>query len=159
MKVIVYLSQFNKIGGVERFVLNLYKRLPNITVLYDEGSPSIGDKVDWSKKYECDIFISASAWGRSAFDIVDSKIYIQMIHADYRVIIKNWQFEYKKHPRTTHHICVSETVKEGFEIATPYKCDKVFYNFIDDSLKAIEKPKNDILKYLKKAHPPTQHGS
>lgn len=148
MKIILYISHFNKIGGVERFVLNLYKRLPNITVLYDEGQPNIGERIKWNQKYNCDIFISASAWGKPAFDNINAKVYIQMIHADYRNVIENWKFQYNRHPKTNYHICVSETVKEGFEAVTPYKCDAVFYNFVDDSIKPLPKPKNNILRLV-----------
>lgn len=148
MKVILYISRFGNIGGVERFVLNMAKRLPNIRVLYDEGKPNIGERINWKQIYQCDIFISASAWGKPAFDNIEAKSYIQMIHADYRAVIENWKFTYKKHPKTTHHICVSETVKQGFEEITPYKCDKVFYNFIDNSLEPIKKPKNDVLRLV-----------
>ena len=148
MKIILYISQFNKIGGVERFVLNFVKRFPETIVLYDQGKPEIGERINWRNKYQCDVFISASAWGKSAFDNIDSKIYVQMVHADYRAVIEHWVFKYIKHPKTTHHICVSNTVKQGFEEATPYKCDAVFYNFIDNSLKPIEKPKNDVLRLV-----------
>ena len=148
MKIILYISNFNPIGGVERFVLNFYKRFPETIVLYDNGNPSIGEKINWHKIYNCDLFISASAWGQSAFDNIEAKIYIQMVHADYRVLLEGWKFEYKKHWKTTHHICVSETVKKGFEEVTPYKCDAVFYNFIDDSIKPLPKHKNDILRLV-----------
>jgi len=148
MKIILYISNFNKIGGVERFVLNFYKRFPDITVLYDTGEPSIGQRLKRSQKHQCDIFISASAWGYQAFDNIEAKIYIQMVHADYRAVLEGWKFTYKKHHKTTRHICVSETVKKGFEEATPYKCDAVFYNFVDDSLNPVPKPKNDILKLV-----------
>lgn len=148
MKIILYISTFNKIGGVERFVLNLYKRIPNITILYDTGTPEIGERIKWNRKYECDVFISASAWGKSAFDNIDAKVYIQMVHADYREVVKGWSFKYIKHPKTNYHICVSQTVKQGFEEITKLKCDAVFYNFVDDTLKPLPKPKNDILRLV-----------
>lgn len=148
MKIILYISNFNKIGGVEKFVINFYKRIPNVTVLYDNGSPNIGERIKWNKIYYCDIFISASAWGKSAFNNVDSKIYVQMVHADYRHVISTWDFKYNKHPKTTHHVCVGELVKEAFEEATPYKCDAVIHNLLDNSIEYEEKPKNDILNLI-----------
>lgn len=148
MKIILYISQFNKIGGVERFVLNFIKRFPDTVLLYDEGDRDIGQKIKWNQLYTCDIFISASAWGRSAFDNIEAKCYVQIVHADYKVVLDGWNFQYKKHNKTTHHICVSELVKKSFEEVTQYKCNAVFYNFVDNDLMPTVKPKNDILKLV-----------
>lgn len=148
MKVIIYISHYNTIGGVERFLLNFAKRFPETIVLYDEGVCPIGEKIRWSKRYSCDIFINVSGIGRNAHDIVEAKSYIHMIHGDYKVLRDNYKFIYKKHPKTTHHIAVSQTAKNSFEEVTGFKCDAVFYNFVDDSLKPIEKPKNDVLKLV-----------
>jgi len=148
MKIILYISNFNNIGGVERFVLNFYKRFPETTVLYDTGTPAIGEKIRWNQKYICDIFISASAWGKPAFNNIEAISYIQMVHADYTAVLDGWNFKYVKNAKTTHHVCVSETVKKAFEEVTPYKCNAVFYNFIDDSLQPVTKQKNDILRLV-----------
>lgn len=148
MKIILYISNFNKIGGVEKFVINFYKRIANVQVLYDNGTPEIGEKINWKQRYSCDIFISASAWGKSAFDIIDAKAYVQMVHADYRVVISGWAFNYKKHPKTTHHVCVGEIVKESFEIATPYKCDAIIHNLLDNTIQLEKKKKNKVLTLI-----------
>jgi len=148
MKIIIYISNFNKIGGVETFVRNFYKRMVNVTVLYDNGTTGVGEKIDWKKKYDCDIFISASAWGKTAFDNINAKAYVQMVHADYRVIIEGWAFKYQKHPLTTHHVCVGETAKIGFEQTTPYKSDAVIYNLLDNTIKQDKKPKNKVLTLI-----------
>jgi len=148
MKIILYISNFNKIGGVEKFVINFYKRIPNVTVLYDNGSPSIGEKINWKETYDCDVYIESSAWGKSAFNNINAKVYVQMVHADYRHVIKTWNFKYKKHPKTTHHVCVGEIVKEAFEQATPYKCDDVIHNLLDNTIIHDPKPKNDILNLI-----------
>lgn len=148
MKIILYISNFNKIGGVEKFVINFYKRIPGVTVLYDNGSPSIGEKINWRKTYDCDVYIEASAWGRSAFGNINSKVYVQMVHADYRHVISTWNFKYNKHPKTTHHVCVGEIVKEAFEEATPYKCDAVIHNLLDNTIIHDPKHKNDVLTLI-----------
>lgn len=148
MKVILYISHFHTIGGVERFVLNFAKRFPNATILYDQGEPGIGQKIKWNEHYICDIFINVSAIGKMAFDKVEAKSYVHMIHGDYKVLLNNYKFQYNKHKKTTHHIAVSESAKKSFEEVTPYKCDAVFYNFVDDTLKPETKPKNDVLKLV-----------
>ena len=106
------------------------------------------EKVDFKKRYFCDIYISASGWGKCAFDVVESKIYTQIIHADYRVVISGWAFNYKKHDKTTHHICVGEIVKEAFEQVTSYKCDAVIYNLLDNTKEYEPKKKNDKLTLI-----------
>lgn len=148
MKIILYISNFNKIGGVESFVRNFHKRMNNVRVLYDNGNPGIGEKINWKQKYECDIFISASAWGKCAFNSVEAKCYVQVVHADYRVIISGWQFNYKKHPKTTHHVCVGEIVKEAFEEVTPYKCDAIIHNLLDNTIVYEKKKNNKILSLV-----------
>ncbi len=148
MKIILYISNFNKIGGVESFVRNFHKRMPNVQVLYDNGTSEIGEKINWKLKYDCDIFISASAWGKSAFDNINAKAYVQMVHADFRVIIDGWAFKYQKHPLTTHHVCVGETVKIGFEHVTGLKSDSIIYNLLDNTVKHAKKPKNKVLTLI-----------
>lgn len=130
----------------------------NVTLLYDNVDSVLliqemqkycnVEKINFKQRYKCEVFISASAWGKSAFDVIDSKIYIQTVHADYRVIIQGWAFKYKKHPKVTHHVCVGEIVKEGFEITTGLKCDAVIYNLLDNTQKYAPKKKNKILSLI-----------
>lgn len=161
MKVIIYLSNWNLLGGVETFTKNFCKRMSkhhDVTLLYDnvasmhlikEMEPYCNvEKVNFKQRYKCDVFISASAWGKSAFDVIDSKVYVQTVHADYRVVISGWAFKYKKHPKVTHHVCVGEIVKEGFEATTGLKCDSVIYNLLDNTQKYEKKNKNKILSLI-----------
>lgn len=161
LKVIIYLSNFNAVGGVETFTKNFCKRMSkhhDVTFLYDNvASPHLikemepycnVQKVNFKQRYKCDVFISASAWGKSAFDVIDSKVYIQTVHADYRVVISGWAFKYKKHPKVTHHVCVGEIVKEGFEATTGLKCDAVIYNLLDNTQKYERKKKNKVLSLI-----------
>lgn len=158
MKIIIYISNWNALGGVETFTKNLAKRLSkhvDVTLMYDNVASGhlvaemqkycSVEKINFRQRYSCAVFISASAWGKLAFDIIDSKIYIQTVHADYRVIIDGWAFKYKKHPKVTNHICVGEVVKEGFEITTGLKCDAVIYNLLNNEIKTEKKLKNKIL--------------
>lgn len=161
LKVIIYLSNFNAIGGVETFTKNFCKRMSNhcdVTLMYDNvASQELVteikeycqvEKIDFKKKYYCDIFISSSGWGKSGFEPVEAKIYIQMVHADYRVIISGWEFRYRKNIKTTHHICVGEIVKQAFEQVTPYKCDAVIHNLLDNTIKQEKKKKNKVLSLI-----------
>ncbi len=158
MKVIIYISNWNLIGGVETFTKNFCKRMSKhheLTLMYDNiASPILMDemkpycnveKLMPKQRYNCDIYISASAWGKCAYDVMDAKIYTQIIHADFRVIISGWAFKYKKHPKVTHHICVGEIVKEGFEQTTGLKSDGVIYNLLDNTQIYEKKIKNKVL--------------
>src|SRR6478736_4260534 len=161
MKVIIYLSNWNLLGGVETFTKNFCKRMSkhhDVTLLYDNVASQHlieeiqkycnVEKINFKQRHKCDVFISASAWGKSAFDVIDSKVYIQTVHADYRVVISGWAFKYKKHPKVTHHVCVGEIVKEGFEATTGLKCDAVIYNLLDNTHKYSPKKKNKILSLI-----------
>ncbi len=92
MKVIIYISNWNLIGGVETFTKNFAKRMSKfheVTLMYDNiAGPILIDemkhyctveKADFKKRYSCDVYISASAWGKCAFNIIDAKIYTQMV--------------------------------------------------------------------------------
>lgn len=154
----IYISNYNVIGGVERFVENFCKRMAkhyNITLLFDwvENEELLFDaskftdviKIDKSKIYRFDYFINSTAWGYSPYDNIEASKVVQIIHADYRHVIATWNFKYNKHKKTTHHVCVGEVVKEAFEEATPYKCDAIIYNLLDNSIKIGKKNKNKIL--------------
>jgi glycosyltransferase involved in cell wall biosynthesis len=159
--LIIYISRYNSIGGVERFVENFCKRMNkhyDITLLFDwaesnslllEISEFVNvKKLDHKEKYKCDYFINSTAWGYEPYNHIQAKKQIQIIHADFTHVIANWDFQYKKHKNTTHHICVGELVKKAFEIATPYKCDNIIYNLLDNTIKLENKPKNDKLTLI-----------
>lgn len=159
--LIIYISRYNSIGGVERFVENFCKRMNkhyDITLLFDWAENNsllleISDfvnikKLDHKEKYKCDYFINSTAWGYEPYNHIQAKKQIQIIHADFTHVIANWDFQYKKHKNTTHHICVGELVKKAFEVATPYKCDKIIYNLLDNTIKLEKKPKNDKLTLI-----------
>ena len=159
--LIIYISRYNSIGGVERFVENFCKRMNNhydITLLFDwaesnslllEMSDFVNiKKLDHKEKYKCDYFINSTAWGYEPYNHIQAKKQIQIIHADFTHVIANWDFQYKKHKNTTHHVCVGELVKKAFEVATPYKCDKIIYNLLDNTIKLENKPKNDKLTLI-----------
>jgi glycosyltransferase involved in cell wall biosynthesis len=159
--LIIYISRYNSIGGVERFVENFCKRMNkhyDITLLFDWAESNsllleISDfvnvkKLDHKEKYKCDYFINSTAWGYEPYNHIQAKKQIQIIHADFTHVIANWDFQYKKHKNTTHHICVGELVKKAFEIATPYKCDNIIYNLLDNTIKLENKPKNDKLTLI-----------
>lgn len=157
----IYLSNWNLLGGVETMTKNFCKRMSvhySITLLYDVvASQSLVEemqkycevvKVDFRQTYSFDLFISSSAWGKSAFDRIKAKCYIQMVHADYRHIIDGWAFNYKPDGLTTHHVCVGETVKIGFEHITKLKCDAIIYNLLDNTIKHEKKKKNKVLNLI-----------
>ena len=158
MKVIIYISNYNSIGGVETFVNNFCKRMNkyfDLTLMFDNAdsfdlllrASNWVDvvKIDKSKVYQCDAFICATAWGYMPFNHIKAKVVVQMVHADYTHVIKNWDFKYIKHNTVTHHVCVGQTVAKAFEVATPYKSNAVIYNLLDNEIKAVKKVKNKRL--------------
>lgn len=160
-KIIIYISNYNRIGGVETFVNNFVKRLHthyDITLMYDNVETldlvlraveyCDVEKIMPNKKYKCDYFICASAWGYEPYSHIEAKKYIQMVHADYGYYIDGWNFSYKKHSRVTHHVCVSKLVAKTFEKATGLKCDSIIYNLLNSEIKPIAKVKNEKLSLV-----------
>lgn len=154
----IYISNYNKIGGVERFVENFCKRMSkhyDITLVFDFVEDhkllfEISDYVNVIKIYKketyvFDYFVNSTAWGYSPYDNIEAEKIIQVCHADFRHVISNWNFKYIKHEKTTHHVCVGEIVKQAFEEVTPYKCDAIIYNLLDNSIELETKLKNDVL--------------
>src|SRR5690606_27993221 len=84
--------------------------------------------IDKHALYKFEYFINSTAWSYSPYKNIEAKKVVQVVHADYRHVISNWNFKYTKDAKVTHHVCVGEIVKEGFEEATPYKCDAIIYN-------------------------------
>jgi glycosyltransferase involved in cell wall biosynthesis len=161
MKLFIYISNYNNIGGVERFVENFCKRMSkhyDITLLFDycqdydmlfEMAEFVNiAKLDKVKGHKCDIFVNSTAWGTEPYNYINSKRCIQIIHADYRHVIANWNFKYIRHKKTTHHVAVGELVKTSFEIATPYKIDKIIYNLLDNTYIPKPKKKNKVLSLI-----------
>lgn len=157
----IYISNYNKIGGVERFVENFCKRMSkhyDITLLFDFVEDQnllfeISDyvnviKIDKKETYVFDYFVNSTAWGYSPYDNIEAEKITQVCHADFRHVISNWNFKYIKHDKTTHHVCVGEIVKQAFEEVTPYKCDAIIYNLLDNSIELETKPKNNVLNLV-----------
>lgn len=157
----IYISNYNLIGGVERFVENFCKRMSKhykIIFIYDwcESNDllySISDyadviKINKQEQYFFDLFVNSTAWGYSPYENINADKIIQVVHADYKHVIANWNFKYVKHKKTTHHVCVGEIVKSAFEEVTGLKCDAVIYNLLDNEIKLDLKPKNKILNLI-----------
>lgn len=141
LKVIIYASHLNKIGGIETFVHNFCKRLRDsydLQLHYDVCDPILLSRIKQhvncirltTQKVNCDRLILATAWGRSPEGYISAHVQIQMVHADYVAYIEGWKFTYRKQPSTTHHVAVSKHVAKQFEIATKFKIDKVIYNLL-----------------------------
>jgi len=157
----IYISNYNEIGGVERFVENFCKRMCgyyDITLVFDyieknkllfEMSEYVSiKKIDKKKADVYDYLIVATQWGLPPYEYIKAKKVINIIHADYQQVIANWNFKYTQHKTVTHTVCVGEVVKEAFQIATPYKCDKIIYNLLDNTIKLETKTKNKVLTLI-----------
>lgn len=161
-QVILYISRFNKFGGIETFIHVFCRQMAphvNLTFMYDTAADElevlrISDHCKVMKytgqKIKTDVLILASAWGWNPEETVEAKKYIQMVHADYSVYIKSWEFKYKKGLKTTDHVCVGKNVAKQFAKVTAYKADHTIYNLLDPykpAKKAKRKP-GDPLKLI-----------
>jgi glycosyltransferase involved in cell wall biosynthesis len=160
MKAIgIYIANYNAIGGVERFCENFVKRMSkhykitflfnwveNYDLLLTVSKYARVEKIGKEKHF--DYFICSTAWGVSPYDFITADKVVQMVHADYRHVIQNWKFNYERHPKVTHHVCVGKLVKEGFEESTPYKCDAIIHNLLDNEINLPKKAKNNKLTLI-----------
>ncbi len=139
--IIIYASHLNGIGGIETFVVNFCKRMAahaSVMFAYDTCDAKTLKAISayakchklGAKVLYADTLILATAWGKGPSGRIIAGAQIQMVHADYVACIADWAFKYKKDPATTHHVAVSKHVARQFEIATPYKIDKVIYNLL-----------------------------
>ena len=82
----IYISNFNALGGVERFVENFCKRMSkhyNITLLFDwvENNNLLFEisnycdviNIDKTKTYSFDYFVNATAWSYSPYKNIEAK--------------------------------------------------------------------------------------
>lgn len=160
--VIIYISNWNTIGGVETFVENFCKRMNkhfDITLLYDKidsielpidlSSHCKIENIDKTKTYESDYFINSTAWGFSPYDNIKASKVVQIVHADYTHVIANWNFKYVRHKSVTHHVAVGQLVEQAFnKVCAPNKIDKIIYNLLDNTIKLGKKPRNKVLNLI-----------
>lgn len=153
MKVGVYISNLNKIGGVETFAINLCNRTGfdlifkdyNINQLRKLKHNFYNEKYLKGVKYDV-IILSQANWNPYPQNII-ANFFIQTIHADYKEFEEKLNFVYRKFHNTTHHIAVSEHVAKIFEEVTPYKIDRVIYNLLDNTeIPKVEK--NNKLSFI-----------
>ena len=129
-----YFSHINSIGGVESFFYNLackYKE-KDIAIYYKTGDPKqiarlmrnvkvvkySGERIECEKaffNYTLDII-----------DKVDAKEYIQIIHADYKML----GMRPNVHPKINRYLGVSNTVCHSFEELTGIPCELVWNPFV-----------------------------
>lgn len=138
MKLIIFHSNLEKIGGIATFTYNLCKRLCmyyDIVFMYKEAETEQlsriseyvkTEKYNPNKNYECDICILASSFGEYP-ETVEAKRYLQMIHACYSEI----PFQFKKYEKTTDLIAVSKAAKKSFLSLFPGEKVEVIYNMLD----------------------------
>lgn len=138
MKVAVYISNLNKIGGVETFAINLCNRTGFDLIFKDYDINQLKKlkhnfySINYNSDLEYDVIILAQANWAPYPTRIKAKYFIQTIHADYKEY-ERLNFVYRKFNNTTHHIAVSEHVAKMFEEVTPYKIDKVIYNLLPDT--------------------------
>lgn len=152
MKIIIFHTNIIEIGGVETFTYNMCKSLSEIydvELIYKTCHPSQLKRLqrickcgvyDPNKDYECDFCLIACAWGGYP-EKVKAKEYIQIVHANYKELLKIG-YKYEGWDKTTKHIAVSNCVAKHFYDLYNIKAD-VVYNILDEI-----QPTKPILKLV-----------
>ena len=134
---VIYANHLSEVGGTETFIYEyclLMKDKEDILFVYGknpdkkqlERLEQIVECVSFQgQMFECDTYININVDGQIFDNVTAKNEYIHMIHADY-IALKT--FQYKKHPKTTRHIAVSEYVKQQFLKKFPNEKVDVIYN-------------------------------
>jgi glycosyltransferase involved in cell wall biosynthesis len=141
-RLLLYNANLYKIGGIETFIKNFVKRMKNhydILYVYESADGAqlakIAEHVPVvqyiNQKFDTDICLWVSAWGKQPEKAISAQVYAQMIHADYEKAYKNSGFKYMKLPKTTVHLAVSRESAEAFTRMYGYKCSYI-YNLLND---------------------------
>ena len=124
MKNIITINHINCVGGVEEFIYQLaknYKR--DFTVYYRSADPEqlqrlmqYCDCIQFTGKEQIECERAFFDYGIFYFiENIKAKDYIEVIHADYKVL----NIKPHLHNKVTKYICVSETVKRHFLDVAP----------------------------------------
>ena len=152
MKIIIFHTNIIEIGGVETFTYNMCKSLSehyDVELIYKTCHPSQLSRLqrickcgvyDPNKDYDCDICIIACSWGGYP-EKVKAKEYIQMVHANYKELLKVG-YKYNGWDKTTRHIAVSECVAKHFYDLYNIQAE-VVHNILDEI-----QPTKPILKLI-----------
>lgn len=134
MKLLIYQTRLDTIGGVETFVVNFVKALwqyYDIKILYDTADSRqlrrIGqyvelERYDRSKKYETDIFMRTSTW-KVPIDNIKAKKYVDMCHNDYKYLKSKGVLShtYTPLPWECETVGCGENAAEGYRKTTGKK--------------------------------------
>lgn len=143
MKNVVYIGRLNSIGGTESFIYYLTKKYESrdITVFYKNGDikqlerlrKQVRVKQYTGQKIECEkIFVNYSS---DILDTVEAKEYIQVIHTDF----KEQRLYFRKHPKITKFIGVTQIVCDSFKEYTGYDCELCYNPIVVDEPKKVLK--------------------
>jgi glycosyltransferase involved in cell wall biosynthesis len=86
------------------------------------------------QKFETDLCIFSSAWGKRPVKNIKAKKYVQMVHADFQGIEKHWNFKYQRLEEVSEHWAGGENIAKTFEERYGEKC-KVIHYLLDDEVK------------------------
>ena len=134
---VIYANHLSEVGGTETFIYeycSLMKDKEDILFVYGHNPDKkqlarLEEIVECvyfqGQTFECDTYININVDGQIFDNVTAKNEYIHMIHADYIALTT---FQYKKHPKTTRHIAVSEYVKQQFLKKFPNEKVDVIYN-------------------------------
>lgn len=134
MRILIYQTNLNQIGGIETFLLNFVKALweyYDITVVYDTGDYKQVQRIakyvdieryDRNKEYETDIFLRTSTWVAPSNNI-KARRYVDMRHNDFGYFKKmgTLSMNYKAMPWESEVVACGEAVAKANQIAMEEK--------------------------------------
>lgn len=145
MRILLYQAQQMKVGGVESFNLNFVKRMSkyyDIIFVCDTGDPYQLAEIEKyvpvyiyeGQYFETDLCIISSAWGKRPVDHINAKKFVQMIHADYELIERQFAFKYIPIEKKVEHWGGGKNICEAFTRKYGLPCKEVRY-LLDPDIK------------------------
>ena len=155
MKLLIYQTNLDTIGGVETFLVNFIEALwqyYDITVVYDTAdrrqirriAPYVDvERYDRSKKYETDIFIRTSTW-KVPSNNIKAKRYIDMAHNNFKYLKDNGVLgqTYQPLPWKCDVVACGEDAAKSYKAALGIKAIPI------ENLLNERKPASKILKLV-----------
>ena len=155
-QIVMYLKFVSKIGGVETFLYEFFKRFSKeheITFLYEEADPYqlqryaefVNCRLYKGEPVECDTYINVNR-NKNIADNVKANFYIDMAHTVYSAM--NWKTT--NHEKTDINICVSEVGRQSLLQQFPKIKTEVIYNLLNipENIKDRSKEFGDGLKLV-----------
>lgn len=145
IKVVLYVSDINIVGGIETFIFNFSKKYKELDINIIYRSANIDQliylskyanlKVDDGKEIICDYILISNYDAANILERTKKKKAYQVFHAVISDMAKKSNVNYKKHLLVDELVSVSQAAHDGLLEYTGLE-SKIIYNVLDEDIKS-----------------------